>query len=138
MSEPILKKARSGLYSDFEVNRGLSEQRLQRWFTRDGANWRIAPALQQMVTFRAHNLLQPAAALGTFDVILCRNVLIYFDVAQKRKILDELARMMPPDGQLFLGSAETVIGVTDAFELTPDAKGLYRLARAQERQVRIA
>jgi chemotaxis protein methyltransferase CheR len=128
MSEAILRKARSGIFSDFEVRRGLSDARLQRWFSRDGQNWRIAPALKQMVSFRPHNLLQGTAGLGPFDVIFCRNVLIYFDVAQKRAILDELARCLSADGRLFLGSAETVIGITQAFELTPGARGLYRKA----------
>ncbi|ACG79646.1 chemotaxis protein methyltransferase CheR [Phenylobacterium zucineum HLK1] len=135
MSEPILSKARSGLYSDFEVNRGLSEERLKRWFTREGGSWRIAPQLKQMVSFRTHNLLHGVGGLGMFDVIFCRNVLIYFDVAQKRTILAELARSLAPDGALFLGSAETVIGITDAFTLSPAARGLYlpssaRLARS--------
>ena len=126
MSESILEKARSGLYTDFEVNRGLSEARLNRWFTREGAAWRVSPALQQMVSFRPQNLLQGAAGLGTFDVIFCRNVLIYFDVPQKRTIFADLATALSDHGALFLGSAETVIGITDAFELTPGAPGLYR------------
>ena len=130
MSEAILKKARSGLYSEFEVRRGLSDDRMRRWFSKDGAAWRIAPSLQQMVSFRMHNLLHGAGGLGVFDVIFCRNVLIYFDVAQKRTILNELARSLAEDGRLFLGSAETVIGVTDAFELTPGARGLFRLGTA--------
>ena len=126
MSAPILSKAKSGLYSDFEVRRGLSEQRLKRWFTREGPAWRIAPDLHQMVHFRTHNLLQGAAGMGVFDVVFCRNVLIYFDVTQKRTILTEIARTVAKDGALLLGSAETVIGLTDAFELTPGARGLYR------------
>lgn len=130
MSEAILAKAKSGLYSDFEVRRGLSDERLKRWFARDGASWRVAPALQQLVTFRPQNLLHGASGMGQFDVIFCRNVLIYFDVAQKRTILGELARTLADDGHLFLGSAETVIGVSDAFELTPGARGLYRLSRS--------
>jgi chemotaxis protein methyltransferase CheR len=126
MSEAILQKARSGIFSDFEVRRGLSEARLQRWFAKDGHNWRISPTLQQMISFRTHNLLHGTNGLGSFDVIFCRNVLIYFDVAQKRSILEGLAGAMAQDGGLFLGSAETVIGITDAFELTPGARGLYR------------
>lgn len=128
MSEPILKKARAGLYSDFEVRRGLSEERLKRSFKPDGGAWRISPTLQQMVSFRPHNLLSGVAALGQFDVIFCRNVLIYFDVKQKSGVLADLARSLASDGYLFLGSAETVIGVTAALELTPGARGLYRQA----------
>jgi chemotaxis protein methyltransferase CheR len=130
MSEPILGKARSGLYSDFEVRRGLSEERLKRSFKKEGDAWSILPALRQMVTFRPHNLLQGSAGLGQFDVIFCRNVLIYFDVQQKREVLGEASRALAKDGFLFLGAAETVIGVTDAFELDPSARGLYRQAGA--------
>lgn len=128
MSEAIVAKARAGLYSDFEVRRGLSEERLKRWFSREGDAWRVAPALRQLVTFREHNLLHGTAGMGQFDVIFCRNVLIYFDVVQKRTILAEAARVLADDGALFLGGAETVIGVTDAFELTPGASGLFRPA----------
>ena len=138
MSAPILQKARSGLYSDFEARRGLSDERLQRWFKREGPSWRVQPALQQMVSFRSQNLLQGAAGMGQFDVIFCRNVLIYFDVAQKTKILADLARSLADDGYLLLGSAETVIGVTDAFELTPGGRGLYRPATVKAPVARIA
>lgn len=131
MSEAILRKARSGLYSDFEVRRGLTEERRKRWFSQDGACWRVSPALQQVVTFRSHNLLHGSASLGGFDIIFCRNVLIYFDVEQKRRVLGELRRVLTDDGYLFLGSAETVIGVSNAFELAPGARGLYRPAGAQ-------
>jgi chemotaxis protein methyltransferase CheR len=131
MADQILAKARSGLYSDFEARRGLSEDRLKRWFKAEDHAWRIDPALQRMVSFKPHNLLHGVAGMGLFDIILCRNVLIYFDVAQKRSILRDLARSMPADGSLLLGSAETVIGLTDEFELTPGARGLYRLAKGR-------
>lgn len=131
MSEAILRKARSGLYSDFEVRRGLTEERLKRWFSQDGSCWRISPTLQQIVTFRSHNLLHGSAGLGGFDIIFCRNVLIYFDVEQKRRVLGELRRVLTDDGYLFLGSAETVIGVSNAFELAPGARGLYRPTASQ-------
>lgn len=130
MSEPILRKARAGLYSDFEVRRGLTPERLSRWFTRKGEAWEVSPALRSMIQFRPHNLLGGAKGLGMFDVIFCRNVLIYFDVDRKRQVLGELARSLAADGVLFLGSAETVLGVTSDFESTPGARGLYRLPRA--------
>jgi chemotaxis protein methyltransferase CheR len=126
LSEQILRKARSGLYSDFEVRRGLSPERLRRFFRQEGASWEISPTLRQMVTFKSHNLIHGAASMGRFDLIFCRNVLIYFDVEQKRRILNDLAQSLAEDGSLFLGSAETVIGLTDAFELTPGTRGLYR------------
>jgi len=138
MSEEILAKARAGLYSEFEVRRGLSEQRLNRWFTAEGRGWRISPTLQQMVEFRPHNLLHGAGGLGVFDVIFCRNVLIYFEVEQKRAILTDLARALTSDGALFLGSAETVLGVTEAFQLTPGVAGLFRPVRGGEPLARSA
>ncbi len=126
MSQPILSKARAGLYSDFEVKRGLSEARLNRWFKAEGPVWKVSPVLQEMVQFRTHNLLRGSAGLGTFDVIFCRNVLIYFDVENKRRILEGIGSALAPDGALILGSAETVLGVTRAFENMPGARGIYR------------
>ena len=127
MSRPILQKAEEGLYSDFEVRRGLTDARRDRWFVRDGHAWRVSPDLRALVSFRPHNLLSDSLP-GTFDVVFCRNVLIYFDVDQKRAVLQRMARTLAEDGGLFLGSAETVLGVTDAFELTPGAAGLFRRA----------
>lgn len=128
MSAPILRKAEAGLYNDFEVNRGLSEERRARWFRREADGWRVSPTLRQMVRFQPHNLLQGSAGLGVFDVIFCRNVLIYFDVDTKRRVLDQLRRAMAQDGALLLGSAETVLGVSDAVEPVPGLRGLYRPA----------
>lgn len=130
-SEPILTKARKGLYSDFEVRRGLSPERQQRWFDRDGTLWKVKDQLRQMVTFREHNLLKGAAGLGTFDIIFCRNVLIYFDPDNKRRVLDELSKALAPQGALLLGSAETILGLTDRIVQTPGARGLYRKSTAE-------
>lgn len=135
MSEPILKKAREGIYSDFEVQRGLSPERLARWFTRHEAAWQVSPVLRQMVRFKPHNLLSGAAGLGVFDAILCRNVLIYFDVEGKRRVMDQLSNALAPDGSLLLGSAETVLGVTRAFEPTPGVRGLFHRAPAATSKV---
>jgi chemotaxis protein methyltransferase CheR len=135
MSEAILGKAKAGVYSDFEVRRGLSPERLKRWFTPQGTSWQVAPALRQMVQFRPHNLLQGAAGLGTFDVILCRNVLIYFDMDRKRQILDDLGGALAVDGALYLGSAETVLGVSTAFRPAPTSRGLFRRATQPPQQI---
>ena len=126
MSKPILDRAKTGLYSEFEVRRGLSPERRARWLTAAEGNWRVSPVLQKMVTFRPHNLLAGSAGLGEFDIILCRNVLIYFDVQQKRTVLTQLSKAMAPDGALFLGSAETIMGLSDELEGAPGARGLYR------------
>lgn len=128
MSEAILRKAAAGLYNDFEVKRGLSPERQARWFKQEADGWRVSPTLQEMVRFRPHNLLQGSTGLGVFDVIFCRNVLIYFDIDTKRRILDQVRRAMAIDASLLLGSAETVLGVSDAVEPVPGLRGLYRPA----------
>jgi chemotaxis protein methyltransferase CheR len=127
-SEPILAKAKAGLYSDFEVRRGLSPQRLERWFEPLDAEWRIRPELRSMVSFRHHNLLHGTAGLGVFDIILCRNVLIYFDQDRKRQVLEDVGRALAPDGAMFLGTAETILGVSCGLEPVPGGRGLCRKA----------
>jgi chemotaxis protein methyltransferase CheR len=127
MSGSILQKAEAGLYSDFEVKRGLSPQRLSRWFAAENGAWRISPVLRQMVQFKPHNLLQGPSGFGVFDLILCRNVLIYFNIENKRLVLGGLARALAPDGALLLGTAETVLGLGSDFEAAPAARGSYRL-----------
>lgn len=130
-SQPILERARSALYSDFEVRRGLSDQRLARWLVREGPVFRIAPEVRAMVQFRHHNLLDGMATLGKFDLIFCRNVLIYFEPAKKAQTLEGIANCLVPDGSLILGSAETVVGLAGAFEPTPGLRGVFR-TRARE------
>ncbi|MDX2235097.1 MAG: protein-glutamate O-methyltransferase CheR [Hyphomonadaceae bacterium] len=131
MSEPILEKARTGLYTQFEVQRGLSTERLLRWFGKSGDQWQVSPAIRDMVTFRRHNLMDGVSGMGQFDLVFCRNVLIYFDRPKKAEILNALAGAMAPDAALFLGSAETVIGLTQALEPAPDLRGVYRIAAAR-------
>ena len=126
MAEGILDKARAGVFSDFEVRRGLSPERLQRWMTPHGADWAVSPTLKAMVSFRRHNLLDGAAGLGVFDIVFCRNVLIYFDAPRKAQVLEQIAAVTAPDGALFLGSAETIIGLTNAFSLSVGARAVYR------------
>jgi chemotaxis protein methyltransferase CheR len=124
-----LERARQGLYSQFEVQRGLPMQMLVRYFAKEGVNWRIAAALREMVQFREWNLLADLGPLGRFDVVFCRNVLIYFDQPTKSRILEAIARQMPPDGVLYLGGAETVLGITDRFAPVPGECGVYGLVR---------
>jgi chemotaxis protein methyltransferase CheR len=111
-----LERARAGLYTQFEIQRGLPMQMLVRHFTKEAGHWRIKQALRDAVTFKLWNLLSDLRPLGKFDVIFCRNVLLYFDPPTKRRVLEALARQMPPDGVLFLGGAETVLGLTDTFQ----------------------
>ena len=129
LSTEVLDKAKGGLYSQFEVQRGLPIGLLVKYFTQVGELWEIAPSIRSMVQFRPLNLLNSFSHLGTFDVVFCRNVLIYFDLETKVDVLDRIARSLQPDGYLLLGAAETVVGLTDAFKPLPDRRGLYAAAR---------
>jgi chemotaxis protein methyltransferase CheR len=125
ISAGVLAKAQSGIYSQFEVQRGLPIQMVVKYFTQVGEQWQIVPELRAMVQFRPLNLLNDFTPLGTFDVMFCRNVLIYFDQPTKADALSRLARQITPDGYLVLGAAETVVGLTDAFKPLADKRGLY-------------
>jgi chemotaxis protein methyltransferase CheR len=116
ISTEMVKRAEAAQYSQVEVNRGLPASQLVQYFERAGAHWRITPALRRNVSFRLMNLTTPLPAMQPFDVIFLRNVLIYFDVAVKRTVLQNVARLLRPDGWLFLGAAETTIGIDDNYE----------------------
>lgn len=125
LSTEILSRAREGMYSQFEVQRGLPIQLLVKYFQQNGDRWQINKPVRDMVQFRPFNLLQPMAPLGRFDVVFCRNVLIYFDQPTKTKVLDGIAGQMAEDGFLYLGGAETVLGVTERFQLIEGQRGIY-------------
>jgi chemotaxis protein methyltransferase CheR len=116
ISTEMVKRAEAAEYSQVEVNRGLPAAQLVQYFERAGAHWRITPQLRRNVSFRLMNLTTPLPAMQPFDVIFLRNVLIYFDVAVKRTVLQNVARLLRPDGWLFLGAAETTIGIDDNYE----------------------
>ncbi|MFL5062131.1 MAG: CheR family methyltransferase [Xanthobacteraceae bacterium] len=125
LSMEVLEKAKAGIYSQFEVQRGLPIQMLVKHFTQVGEMWQIAPELRAIVQYKPLNLLHNFSQLGAFDVVFCRNVLIYFDQPTKTKILEKISRVMPHDGVLYLGGAETVLGVTDKFAPMPSQRGIY-------------
>jgi chemotaxis protein methyltransferase CheR len=125
LSSEVVERAKAGLYSQFEVQRGLPIQLLVKHFSKSGELWEIAPDVRAMVQFRTLNLLHDFSPLGQFDVVFCRNVLIYFDQPTKSAVLHRIARQMPDDSYLVLGAAETVVGLTDAFKPVPDRRGLY-------------
>jgi chemotaxis protein methyltransferase CheR len=131
LSHEVLEKAKSGIYSQFEVQRGLPVLMLIKYFSQVGEMWQIAPEIRGMVQFKPLNLLHDFAHLGTFDVVFCRNVLIYFDQETKVGVLDRVAGVMEPDGFLALGAAETVVGLTDKFKPLVDRRGLYVPSRAR-------
>jgi chemotaxis protein methyltransferase CheR len=129
ISNEILEKAKSGIYSQFEVQRGLPIQLLVKYFSQVGDMWQISPDIKTMVQYRPLNLLNDFSAIGTFDIVFCRNVLIYFEQATKIDVLNRIARITAPDGYLTLGAAETVIGLTDTFRAVQERRGVYELNR---------
>jgi chemotaxis protein methyltransferase CheR len=126
LSQEVLEKSRAGIYSQFEVQRGLPIQLLVKYFTQIGELWQINSEIRGMVQHKQLNLLQDFSHLGKFDVIFCRNVLIYFDQETKINTFDRVAKVMEPDGMLMLGAAESVVGITNAFRPYPDRRGLYQ------------
>ena len=116
ISTEMIKRASAGEFSQVEVNRGLPVQLLVHHFARSGTGWRVSSALRENVTFQQMNLAAPLPSMAPFDVIFLRNILIYFDVETKRTVLRNVGRLLRPDGYLFLGAAETTIGVDDSFE----------------------
>ena len=126
LSQGVLEKSKAGIFSQFEVQRGLPIQLLVKHFRQVGELWQLNADIRAMVQHRQLNLMQDFSHLGTFDVIFCRNVLIYFDQDTKVGIFDRLARMIEPDGVLALGAAESVVGISDAFKPYPERRGLYR------------
>lgn len=126
LSMQILEKAQNAVYSQFEVQRGLPVEKMVKYFEQDGANWRFKSPYRDKVSFQKANLLENQRGLGKFDIVFCRNVLIYFDRDTKGRVLDMIADMMPSDGKLFLGGAETVLGLTEKFVAVENVKGLYQ------------
>jgi chemotaxis protein methyltransferase CheR len=122
----VLEKSKAGIYSQFEVQRGLPIQLLVKYFTQNGELWQLNADIRGMVQHRQLNLLQDFAHLGKFDVVFCRNVLIYFDQDTKIDIFERIAKSIEVDGMLMLGAAESVVGITDAFRPYPDKRGLYQ------------
>jgi chemotaxis protein methyltransferase CheR len=116
IAETVLKKAKDGVYTHFEAQRGLPAQHLVRYFTKRKDNWVISQHIRSRVDFRQQNLMADFSALGQFDVIFCRNVLIYFAPDQKRDVLNRMAQRLAPDGYLVLGAAESVCGYSSEFK----------------------
>ncbi|MCB9982391.1 MAG: protein-glutamate O-methyltransferase CheR [Rhodospirillales bacterium] len=134
ISHDILTQAREGRYTQFEVQRGLPIQLLVKYFTQDDSRWQLNDDIRKMVKYDYFNLLDPMTRLGTFDIIFCRNVLIYFDEPTKGMVLGNMAKQIEKDGFLFLGGAETVLGITDAFKPVPDRRGLYAVVESPHLQ----
>ena len=139
VSRSAIEQGKSGVYSQFEVQRGLPVLQMMRWFEElPGAAWRISADLRRAVRFEVASLVAPAAAEERFDIILCRNVLLYFSPQVRRAAFDRLAGAAAEDAALMLGAGETVIGQTDAFVSDPECRGLYMRAPARSERRRAA
>ncbi len=125
ISREVLERAKAGIYSQFEVQRGLPIQMLMQFFQQVGEQWRVSDEIRRMVQFRHLNLLERFTMLGTFDVVFCRNVLIYFDQPTKADVLERISHQLAPEGFLVLGAAETVVGLSESFKPHADKRGLY-------------
>ena len=125
LSQAVLEKSKAGMFSQFEVQRGLPIQMLVKHFKQNGELWQLNAEIRAMVQHRQLNLLQDFSHLGTFDMIFCRNVLIYFDQDTKASIFERLSKQIEADGVLALGAAESVVGITDAFKPYPERRGMY-------------
>lgn len=126
IAESVMERGKAGVYSQFEVQRGMPIQLLVKYFNQDGDVWELDPAIRRTIRWQKLNLLSSFAALGKFDVVFCRNVLIYFDRQTKTEVLSRIADSLQPNGFLLLGAAETVVGLSDRFEATPNCRGLYQ------------
>ena len=129
ISAEIIERAAQGLYSHFEVQRGLPIRHLVENFVQEGSNWRVSEHLRRMVTFRSFNLLDSFGWLDDIDAVFCRNVLMYFDQRTKADVLDKMAEVLAPDGYLMLGSVETTQGLSYEFEPANEMAGVYRKSR---------
>jgi chemotaxis protein methyltransferase CheR len=125
LSSTRLEKAQSGLYTQFEAQRGLPSRLLIRHFDRQDEAWRLSPRIRQMVRWRRANLIGDLRSLGQFDVVFCRNVLAGMDDAARRRVLEQLALLLPEHGYLLLGLNETVLGLSEAFRPVHGRRGLY-------------
>ena len=125
ISHEILEQAKEGVYSQFEVQRGLPITLLMKYFVQNDDKWEISQDIKKMVNFKYFNLLDDMTIMGQHDIILCRNVLIYFDQPTKKDVMERMCKKMSDNGFFFLGGAETVLGITDDLKNIPDTRGLY-------------
>jgi chemotaxis protein methyltransferase CheR len=141
VSNAVVDRARAGAYTQFEVQRGLGINQMIRWFEECEDGWRAVEALRKPVRFQVHNILEAPPHPGQFDIVLCRNVLLYLSPEKRTLAFERLASAMAPDGALMLGAGETVIGQTRKLAADRDCRGLYRLVEdpnADRREPRVA
>jgi chemotaxis protein methyltransferase CheR len=129
LSQNALTSARKGLYSQFEVQRGLTPEQIQRYFNPVGHMWQLKESVRSRVEFKHYNLLDPYSALGKFDLIFCRNVLIYFDPDRKTDVLNRMSQTLAPDGLLAIGASESIIGLNTKLKPHPEHRGFLCLSK---------
>lgn len=125
ISDGAIRRASYGAYTRYELERGLDEGLRERYFHRDGERWRVNDPLRAMATFRHLNLLDPLTGLGSFDIVFCRNVAIYFDTSTRRRLFERIAAQLRPGGALVIGSAESLHGITDRYERREHMRCVY-------------
>lgn len=131
VSSKAIATARSGLYTQFEIQRGISVAQMLNFFSETKGGWQASERIRRITRFQQHNVLDAAPAPGRFDLILCRNVLLYFDVATRQRVFDRLASALAPSGWLMLGAGETVVGQTERFDPATCGSALYRHGDAE-------
>ena len=132
ISHEVLERARKAEFGQLEINRGLPAAFLLKYFDRQGTNWRVKESLRKWVRFQELNLIQPWPLIGVMDIVFVRNVLIYFDVATKKKVLSNVISVLRPDGYVFLGGAETPLNIEERLEPLAARRGnCYRLRACQ-------
>ncbi len=137
VSAGALKRAREGNYSQFEIQRGLPVVMMLKYFTQNGEDWEIQDSIKKMVIFRQLNMLERMAPQSKFDVILCRNMLMYLTDDKRRQVLDTISSSLAPGGMVMLGAAETVIGQTDKLQASREFRGFYQSSSASPAQARM-
>ena len=125
ISDAAVAQASSGKYNKFEIERGLARDKLQKFFTLNGGSWKIKDEIRALATFKKQNLMLPFNGLGKFDIIFCRNVAIYFSMADRKKVFNKLADMLVPDGYLIIGSTESLTGVCPKFVPQRHMRSVY-------------
>ena len=128
VSRNAIDRARAGVFTQFEIQRGLPVRQMLRWFDSRNEDWHALPEITKRVNFRVHSLLDEAPGAGRFDVVLCRNVLLYFTPPVRAEVFGRIREAIADDGVMMLGAGETVLGLTERFEADPDVRGLYRPA----------
>jgi chemotaxis protein methyltransferase CheR len=135
ISRGMVERAKDGSFTEFEVKRGLPDGYLARYFEESGnQRWRVKDFLRPRISFKVFNLMEDPTPFGRFDIVFCRNVLIYFEPETKAKVLERIRSVMAEDGFLTLGAAETVVGITDAFQISTLGRGMYHPNPVQDKK----